>query len=265
MTLTTEEQYAARLRSAIHIDDLHSDAQPEQVLHASRSAQRRRALRTSALVLCGVVGLGLAAPALMEEVRRNADVPPATQPEDFEVVVDTTNGTITLPWDRYRLSESEQSEVSRASALAMRACAAERGYDIPEQSSGGDIPYDRRYGIWWMPQVEVFGYDVPTTPAMAAWQAAGGDQGTTTDEQMAILEAATRRPTSSSSGPRPSSASAGPPPASRSRCSRARLAERSSRTGRSAWSPTGCRGTSRAARGVSPTAPDSNRPVSLPR
>jgi hypothetical protein len=188
MTLTTEEEFAARLRSSVRLDDLHSDAQPEYVLKTSRRAQRRRALRTSAVVLCGVLGLGLAAPALMEEVRRSADVPPATQPEDVEVVVDTTNGTITLPWDRYFLSESEQSEVSRASALAMRACAAERSYDIPVQSSGGDIPYDRRYGIWWMPQVEVFGYDVPTTPAMAAWQAAGGDQGTTTDEQMAILE-----------------------------------------------------------------------------
>lgn len=188
MTPTTEEQYAARLRSAIHLDDLHSDAQPEQVLHASQRAQRRRALRTSAVVLCGVLGLAFAAPALMDAVRRTADVPPATQPEDVEVVVDMTNGTITLPWDRYFLSESERSEVSRASALAMRACAAERGYDIPVQSSGGDIPYDRRYGIWWMPQVEVFGYDVPTTPAMAAWQAAGGDRGTTTDAQTAILE-----------------------------------------------------------------------------
>src|SRR5690349_7437686 len=98
MTLTTEEQYAAQLRSSIRLDDLHSDAQPEHVLVTSRQAQRRRALRTSAVVLCGALAVGFAAPVLVQEVRRSTLVEPATQPQDFEVVVDTTNGTITLPW-----------------------------------------------------------------------------------------------------------------------------------------------------------------------
>ncbi len=183
------------------------------------------------MALCGVLAVGFAAPVLVQEVRRSTLVEPATQPEDFEVVVDTTNGTITLPWDRYFLSESEQAEVSRASALAMRACAAEHGYDIPEQSTGGDIPYDRRYGIWWMPQVEVFGYNVPSTPAMSAWQAAGGDQVSTTDQQMAILEDCNATPDVQQFWPKTQLSISGRSRTSSSRSSRARPVERLRRLG----------------------------------
>ena len=56
------------------------------------------------------------------------DVRPAVLPEDREVVIDTTDGTITLPLDRYVLTEAEQAEVLHASALAMHECAAGRGY-----------------------------------------------------------------------------------------------------------------------------------------
>ena len=167
MTLTTDEEFAARLRSSVRLDELHSDAQPEQVLLTSRRAQRRRALRASAAVLCGVLAVGFAGPALVQEVRRAADVRPATQPEDLEVVVDTTNGTITLPWDRYFLTESRAAEVERARAAWRCARAPPSGATTsstarPRRSSTPSArpnPIgDRRFGVWWMPSAEKYGY-----------------------------------------------------------------------------------------------------------
>jgi hypothetical protein len=169
MTLTTEDEYAAALRSSLRLDDLHSAAQPEQVLLTSRRAQRRRALRASAAVLCGAVALGFAGPVLVQDARRATDASPATRPEDGEVVVDMTDGTITLPLDRYFLSETEQAEVAHASALAMRACAADRGYEVTDRVSEWLLrppsprpnPIgDRRFGVWWMPSAETYGYGV---------------------------------------------------------------------------------------------------------
>ena len=93
------------------------------------------------------------------------DVRPAVLPEDREVVIDTTNGTITLPLDRYFLTEGEQAEVLHASALAMHECAADRGYVFTDPRSGwrepveGALPTgDRRFGVWWMPGAETYGY-----------------------------------------------------------------------------------------------------------
>lgn len=167
MTLTTDQEFAATLRSSLRLDDLHSAAQPEHVLLTSRRAQRRRTLRASAAVLCGAVALGLAGPVLVPDVRHVTDSPPADQPEDREVDVDTTDGTITLPLDRYFLSETEQAEVTHASALAMRACAADRGYEVTDRVSEGFLSPpstrpnpigDRRFGVWWMPSAEQYGY-----------------------------------------------------------------------------------------------------------
>ncbi|NUU18788.1 hypothetical protein HP550_16165 [Cellulomonas humilata] len=203
MTLTTDEEYAARLRTSMRLDELHSDARPEQVLVASRRAQRRRALRTSAVVLCGVLAVGFAGPALVQEVRRAAEAPSATQPEDVEVVIDTTDGTITLPLDRYFLTETEQAEVLHASALAMHECAADRGYVISDAASMALLTPstepnpigDRRFGVWWMPSAETYGY--------ATWSTPGNDYGVAdalwgearTDEQWEILDECGRTPT----------------------------------------------------------------------
>ena len=63
------------------------------------------------------------------------DVQPAVRPEDREVVIDTSDGTITLPLDRYFLTEPEQAEVLHASALAMHECAADRGFVISDPVS----------------------------------------------------------------------------------------------------------------------------------
>lgn len=188
--MTTDEEYAARLRASVRIDELRTDMQPEQILHTSRRAQRRRTVRTSAVVLCGVLAVGPGASALVQDLRRAAEAAPAVQPQDLEVAVDTTDGTITLPWDRYFLTDHEQAEVNRASGLAVRACAAERGYDLPAVGDTGSFPSDRRYGIWWMPEVEVYGYDVPTTPGQA-----GDTPPPPTDEQTAILEECHQTPT----------------------------------------------------------------------
>ena len=69
--------------------------------------------------------------------------------------------------DRYFLTEPEQAEVLHASALAMHECAAEGGYVISDPLSmsllnPGTPPHpvgDRRFGVWWMPSAESWGYD----------------------------------------------------------------------------------------------------------
>ena len=70
------------------------------------------------------------------------DLSPAVVPEDHEVVIDTTDGTITLPLDRYALTETERAEVLDASALAMHACAADRGYVISDRAQTFLTPWD---------------------------------------------------------------------------------------------------------------------------
>lgn len=202
---TPTDDFTARLRSAVQLDELHSQLDPEQVLISTLRSQRRHRLLASAAATCVLVaGLAVWGPLMAD---RGSEQPPpaaAVLPEDTLVEIDTTTGTITLPWDRYWLTESEQADVSRASALAMRECAAERGYDIPETTSAGtSIAGDRRYGIWWLPTVEQFGYDYPRTPQQ---QIAVDAEATTvgpTDEQMAILEECNATPTLRALWPNP--------------------------------------------------------------
>ncbi len=202
MTLTEDEEFAAGLRSAVRLDELRSGAQPDRVLLTSRRAQRRRALRTSAAVVCGVLAAGLAGPALVEDARRTAEAPPASRPEDREVVVDTTDGTITLPLDRYFLSETEQAEVTHASALAMRACAADHGYEVTDResrflrppSTQPDPIGDRRFGVWWMPSAETYGYGTSGTQPHTYGVTKRALDPSRTDEQQDILDECGRTP-----------------------------------------------------------------------
>ena len=84
MTLPTEQEYADQLRRAIRLDELHAHVRPEQVLVASRRAQRRRTAAATLVALCGVLAIALAGPALAQQVRGLAAVPPATQPTAAE-------------------------------------------------------------------------------------------------------------------------------------------------------------------------------------
>ncbi len=184
------DDYAARLRAVVRLDELHSDLEPLEVLAAGRRAHRRRMARSAAGALCAALAVVLAAPAALEGLRRVEDTPPAARPEDFAVEVDTVTGTITLPLDRYFLTEGERRDRDRASAMAMRSCAADRGYDIPPTPDPGpDVSGDRRYGVWWLPSVEVFGYEVPTTPGDEQRLALNSSPDLApTPEQMEVLE-----------------------------------------------------------------------------
>ncbi len=195
MTLSTDE-YAAQLRASARLDDLHSGLEPERVLLSSRRAKRRRSVAVSLVAIVGATAVALAVPAGVHELRRATQVQPAVHPDDSRVVVDRTNGTITFPWDRYFLTDEEQAEVQHASNLAMSACAAEQGYDIPTTPDlGANIPGNRLFGVWWMPSVEQYGYDVPQTPQLTNSVATQGDGPEPTDDQMAILEACNQTPT----------------------------------------------------------------------
>jgi len=110
-------------------------------------------------------------------------------------VIDTTDGTITLPLDRYFLTEPEEAEVLHASALAMHECAADRGYVISDPVSmslldPGTPPLpagDRRFGVWWMPGTETYGYGTWGDDSGNTYGVALGSYVPRTDEQRDIV------------------------------------------------------------------------------
>ncbi|GIG20633.1 hypothetical protein Cch01nite_13570 [Cellulomonas chitinilytica] len=170
---------------------------PTDVDVTLRRGRRRRTVRRVAVVggvavVALAVALG-AAPAMRFVAD---DATPAVLPEDSEVVIDTTDGTITLPLDRYSLTEQEQAEVVQASALAMRACAADRGYEITDPVSESLLDPatepnpvgDRRFGVWWLPSAEQFGYGVWGVPAQRYGVAKRVEDEARTGEQQAILD-----------------------------------------------------------------------------
>ena len=109
----------------------------------------------SAAVLAAAVGaLGACGPG---------EADGRTQPAGFDASaeVDTATGTIVLPVERFMVSRTEQDELMSARALAMARCSTERGlpttYEPIRMAEGSD----RRYGVWFRPEAERFGYGLP--------------------------------------------------------------------------------------------------------
>ncbi|MGY4645198.1 hypothetical protein [Cellulomonas sp. URHB0016] len=196
-----DDLWVRRLRE--RADEVVPDI-PTDAASALRGGRRRRT-RRRASVVTGVAALAVAIALGAAPAARllTADALPAALPEDLEVVIDRTDGTITLPLDRYSLTETERSEVLHASALAMRACAAERGYDVTDFWSGtyltpSTVPDpigDLRFGVWWMPSAREFGYVTRSVPHQRYGVSTRDMDDTRTRAQQTILDECGRTPT----------------------------------------------------------------------
>lgn len=76
-------------------------------------------------------------------------------------------GEISLPLDRFGLSEEELRTQAYAYRLALNACMARSGNSYPVIDRTDDpLPSSRRYGLWVMDEARATGYRLPTeTPA----------------------------------------------------------------------------------------------------
>lgn len=199
--ITPDDVWVRRLRD--RVDEVTPDVPADAVVVVRRGRRRRAARRASLIAGTAVIALGIALGAAPAMRLLTDDVRPAVLPEHSEVVIDTTNGTITLPLDRYFLSEPEQAEVRHASALAMRECSADRGYVISDPASRSFLtPWtepdpigDRRFGVWWMPSAETFGYGTSGVPSNTYGVADETGGRARTDEQRDILDECGRTPT----------------------------------------------------------------------
>ncbi|WP_369374476.1 hypothetical protein AB1046_09010 [Promicromonospora sp. Populi] len=108
--------------------------------------------------------------------------------------VDPESGTITLPVDRYFPTEGELRTVHDARGLAMAACAAESGMEVPWRPGIPEIGGSRLYGVWLSDSVAEFGYAVPTTPERDAALARDADAEPYTDGELQILDECYARP-----------------------------------------------------------------------
>ena len=122
--LLPDDLWVARLKA--RADEVTPDVDTDTGT-VVRRGRRRRSVRRAATVVGGTAAvaavLALGAASALRLVTH--EVPPAEQPADHAVVIDTSDGTITLPWDRYFLTETEQAEVVHASALG-HACVRRR-------------------------------------------------------------------------------------------------------------------------------------------
>jgi hypothetical protein len=137
MSTSTPEEFAARLRASIRLDELHLEVSGEHVLTVSKRAQRRRALTTSVLVLCAVLVAGLAGPALVHGMRRVADVPPATRPlvpPEATAAASATPGIDAL-------TDDAATQEYRAATAAIEQPLPE-GVDYPASLPAGFVPAD---------------------------------------------------------------------------------------------------------------------------
>lgn len=199
--MTPDDLWVARLRD--RADEVTPDVLTDVGIVVRRGRRRRAARRASAIGGAAVLAIGIALGAAPAMRLLTDDVRPAVLPEDREVVVDTTNGTITLPLDRYFLTETEQAEVRHASALAMHECAADRGYAISDLASRSFLtPWtepnpigDRRFGVWWMPSAETFGYGTSGVPSNTYGVSDETGGRARTGEQRDILDECGQTPT----------------------------------------------------------------------
>ena len=131
--MTPDDLWVCRLQD--RADEVVPDVPADAAIVVRRGRRRRTARRVSVIWGSAILAIGIALGAAPAVRLLTDDVHPAVRPEDREVVIDTTDGTITLPLDRYALTEGEQAEVLHASALAMHECAADRGYVISDPMS----------------------------------------------------------------------------------------------------------------------------------
>lgn len=81
--IQSTEEFSARLRSAVRLDDLHSQLEPEQVLSSSRRAQRRGRLAastTAAFAVLAAIALGV---PMIDDVQQPAEPPVSTADGDL--------------------------------------------------------------------------------------------------------------------------------------------------------------------------------------
>ena len=199
--MTPDDLWVRRLQD--RAEEVAPDVLTDAGIVVRRGRRRRTVHRASATAGVAVLALGVVLGAAPVTRLLTEDVRPAVLPEDREVVIDTTDGTITLPLDRYFLTEGEQAEVLHASALAMHECAADRGYVISDRLSQSFLdPWtepsptgDRRFGVWWMPGTETYGYGTWGGATGNAYGVALGSYVPRTDEQRDIVSECGQTPT----------------------------------------------------------------------
>lgn len=131
---------------------------------------KRRILVSAALMLCAVTGLSACSGDQEPEATRAAGF-------DRSAEINLETGTIVLPVERFMPSRSELDELMSARALAMAECSTEQGlpttYEPVHLSQGSD----RRYGVWFRPEAERFGYGLPDLDSGEPEVADGGAVG----------------------------------------------------------------------------------------
>ncbi len=80
---------------------------------------------------------------------------------DATAEVDHEAGTITLPVERFQLTDAEYRLIDDARGLAMDRCAKAEGIDLGWRPGRAAPVSDRRYGVWVPAITEQFGYAVP--------------------------------------------------------------------------------------------------------
>jgi len=118
----------------------------------------------------------------------NSTDSPDVDPSVFHSEVDPEAGTITLPLDRYFLSDQEQGVMSSAQALAMSRCATAAGVPTDREDTHGTTSFgaSRRYGVWYRPEAERYGYGLPDGGESEAESSAAGAQ--IDEETLAVYE-----------------------------------------------------------------------------
>ncbi|RMI06911.1 hypothetical protein [Cellulomonas triticagri] len=138
-----------------------------------------------ALVAAGVVIASAAA------CSPNTEQTTAVDPATVRAEVDPDVGSISLPLDRFMLTEPEQYEIFAAQGIAFDSCVAAAGVPVePRGTSTSDSTSSRRYGVWFRPEAERYGYGLPDSLALDS--DAAGESGSPvadpTEEELAVYE-----------------------------------------------------------------------------
>jgi hypothetical protein len=124
---------------------------------------------------------------------------PAPPPVPLGPVAPVTSpvpaGLLDLPFDDYRPTFAEQSEIQRARTILARACLRERGVrlDVPDDVPIPGVidvePNLRRYGVIDETSAAGFGYHFPRTADETRWQQARArwSASLTEDQRMALF------------------------------------------------------------------------------
>jgi hypothetical protein len=79
-----------------------------------------------------------------------------------KIDIDEKTGGITLPFDRYLISDAEDALIGKARALVLHSCLTEGGADIKiTVRTAAEPEPSRRYGVWTEAQAATYGYSLP--------------------------------------------------------------------------------------------------------